>query len=61
MCKAFSSLMDLNYNKMHPAKVKAMLEEAMTHLKFTFELYTAQIKAGRLFCTSALGGRGLGS
>ena len=49
MCKGFSTLMGLNVNRMDPAKLREIIAQCMTHLKFVCRLYQMQIDGGRWF------------
>ena len=48
MCKAFSSLMSLNQQRIGIHKHNALLEHGKIHRTFCIELYTIQLEAGRL-------------
>ena len=48
-CTAFSRLQGLNYYKMDPEKVKAILKEARMHLHFVISLYHLQLAHNRHF------------
>ena len=48
-CTAFSRLQGLNFPKMDPAKVEAMLKEARRHLHFVISLYQIQLAHKRHF------------
>ena len=49
MCGPFSAINNFNYAKMEPKEIKAKLEKAMEHVKFSLDLCLQQYKAGRLF------------
>ncbi len=49
MCKGFSTLMGLNVSRMDPMKLREIIAQCMTHLKFVFKLYRLQLEDGRWF------------
>ena len=49
MCGPFSSLQNFNYVNKPESEVKAILKEAMEHIKFAIELCVIQQNSGRLF------------
>ena len=49
MCRMFSSLMNLNWDKMTPQEASRAWQEALMHLNFAIELYNEQMNSGRLF------------
>jgi hypothetical protein len=49
MCTAFSCLQSINYAKMHPDRVRAILTRARMHLNFVCSLYEEQVQGGRYF------------
>jgi hypothetical protein len=48
-CTAFSTLFQSNVTRMHPDKVRQIVEDGMMHLRFCIELYRIQLDAGRFF------------
>ena len=46
-CTAFSSLQNLNRQRLEDKKWRAMIEHGTRHLLFTLELYELQLQAGR--------------
>ena len=48
-CTAFSRLQGLNFRKMPPERVKAILREGRRHLHFVISLYKLQLDACRHF------------
>ena len=48
-CTAFSQLQGLNNHKRDPEIVKKEFADACAHIKFCFEMYELQRKAGRFF------------
>ena len=48
-CTAFSMLQGLNFKKMAPERVKAILNEGRRHLHFVISLYKLQLDEGRHF------------
>ena len=49
MCTAFCRLQSINYAKMDPDRVRAILARARMHLNFVCSLYEEQVKSGRYF------------
>ncbi len=49
MCTAFCRLQAINFAKMHPDRVRAILARARMHLNFVCSLYEEQVRAGRHF------------
>ena len=49
MCTAFCRLQSINFAKMAPDRVRAILARARMHLNFVCSLYEEQVKAGRFF------------
>jgi hypothetical protein len=49
MCTAFCRLQSINFSKMHPDRVRAILAKARMHLNFVCSLYEEQIRGGRFF------------
>ena len=49
MCTAFCRLQAINFAKMDPDRVRAILARARMHLNFVCSLYEEQVKGGRLF------------
>ena len=48
-CTAFSRLQGLNFRKMSPERVKAIMDEGRRHLYFVISIYKLQLEAGRHF------------
>ena len=48
-CTAFSLLQGLNFKKMAPERVKAILNEGRRHLHFVISLYKIELEEGRQF------------
>ncbi len=49
MCTVFCRLQAINFAKMHPDRVRAILARARMHLNFVCSLYEEQVRAGRHF------------
>ena len=49
MCKAFSALMNLNWDHMQPEDVKRLQVEGMQMLQFCFSVAEFQLKSGKFF------------
>ena len=49
MCTAFCRLQSINFARMDPDRVRAILSRARMHLNFVCSLYEEQVKAGRFF------------
>ena len=49
MCTVFCRLQSINYAKMHPDRVRAILSKARMHLNFVCSLYEEQVQGGRFF------------
>ena len=49
MCTAFCRLQSINFAKMHPDRVRAILAKSRMHLNFVCSLYEEQIRGGRFF------------
>ena len=49
MCTAFSQLQNINFSRLNPEDVKAVIEYGTTHLEFCMKLYKIQAQQGRYF------------
>ena len=49
MCTAFCRLQIINFARMHPDRVRAILSRARMHLNFVCSLYEEQVCEGRHF------------